>query len=108
MRTADDFEVRSLADRIYGNDTVDPAEADELKRAQNDAVSLLSSAQARRWIWQTISACGIYSRGRIDEFQQGRRDVGLAIMAQLKDHAPDQYRVMLAENGDVNTEGSGQ
>jgi hypothetical protein len=65
---------------------------------------LVESPDGRTWLWELLAFCGI-SRTSFDGtsrtyFNEGARNVGLRIQADLTRHFPDRYVQMLREEGD--------
>jgi hypothetical protein len=57
---------------------------------------IMSTAPGRAWLWDTLSTCSIFITTHnpdpyIASFNEGRRSVGLALLADIMAHCPDQY-----------------
>jgi hypothetical protein len=64
---------------------------------------LLDSPEGRLWLWDLLSFCGV-SRTSFDGtsktyFNEGARNVGLRLQADLTRHFPERYVQMLREEG---------
>ena len=74
-------------------------------QAQQDKLDfqwVVSTEQGRRFLWDLLGFTGIYRSSFTGNsstfFNEGRRDVGLRIMGQIHEHAPEAYLAMLKEN----------
>ena len=79
----------------------------ELTREQAldlDAVAaLVGTAHGRRILWRLLESAGVFRlsyTGDIHEtlFREGRRAVGLELLALIVNHMPHSYAAMLTEN----------
>lgn len=57
---------------------------------------IMSTAPGRAWLWDTLSTCSIFVTTHnpdpyIASFNEGRRSVGLALLADIMVHCPDLY-----------------
>lgn len=57
---------------------------------------IMSTAPGRAWLWDTLSTCSIFITTHnpdpyIASFNEGRRSVGLALLADIMVHCPDLY-----------------
>lgn len=65
--------------------------------------SLLSTPEGRDWMWAKLSDCNIFATTFIagdayaSAFNEGRRSVGLALLADLMRAAPETYVAMQRE-----------
>jgi hypothetical protein len=78
------------------------ARARELRRIAG-IKHLLESPEGRLWLWELLSFCGV-SKTSFDGtsrtyFNEGARNVGLRITADLTRHFPEKYVQMLREEG---------
>lgn len=71
---------------------------DELHAQQyrNDLVSVMNTPEGRRFVWQLIGNAGVFQQSFVADatataFNEGRRSVGLALLARLNDEMPDLY-----------------
>lgn len=78
------------------------ARAREIDR-QNAILFVLSGAQGRKAMWDLLSHCGVFGAsfdrdpGKM-AFNEGRRDVGIWLLAQLEGEHPGAYAAMRAEH----------
>lgn len=68
---------------------------------------LMSNKRGRRIVCRLLESCGVYRlsfnhSGSITAFNEGARNIGLMMLAQIHATCPDQYAVMLKEQQDVN------
>lgn len=80
--------------------------ADETYTA--DLEWLMESAQGRRIVWAQLERCGIFqtsftSNGSMVMFREGRRDVGLQLMADIQAATPEAFLTMWRENAQIET-----
>jgi len=64
---------------------------------------LLSTRPGRRFIWNLMVDCGIFrssfdNSGSVTARNEGRREVGLRVLAEVNEAAPEQYLTMLRES----------
>ncbi len=68
----------------------------------NDWKWLLSSKQGRRFTWRLLSECGVFRSSFTGNsetfFREGKRAVGLHMLAEISAHCPEQYALMQAES----------
>lgn len=69
----------------------------------NDLRTVLSTRQGRRQMWRTLSECGVFRLSFVPgdhartDFNEGRRSIGLGLMADLHDVDPSLYLTMATE-----------
>ena len=89
-------DARSVAERA------ESAKQRELRRV-NGLNHLLSSADGRLWLWELLTFCGIaktsFDGTSRTYFNEGGRNVGLRIQADLTSRFPEKYVQMLREEG---------
>lgn len=82
--------------------------ADQAKRDEQAEIDellwLMSDKRGRRWMWRRLGECGVYrlsyTIGGVHAdlaFSEGRRSVGLNLLAQLMQHCPDRFNEMQKE-----------
>lgn len=85
---------------------VEKAKLTSKKRDHERAVALralLSTRPGREWIWEVLSAAHIFSTSFVrgdagaSAFQEGERNMGLRLLADLQRHAPDEFLEMQRE-----------
>lgn len=89
---ADEGQVRAAKDKVESlND-----------QKLNDIREVLNTVRGRRFFWRYLEICGIYKTSNADQhqifFNEGMRNVGLQLLADLNEAAPEVYTVMLREN----------
>ena len=81
-----------------------PKQADQyqahLDRQRAELQSVLATPQGRSFIMGLIGACHIYDRPTLSAEEQGRRALGLGIIARLVDLGPKTYANLLADHAD--------
>lgn len=62
---------------------------------------LMAHKQGRRIMWRMLSMSGVFRSSMTGNsstfFNEGRRDIGLQLMAEINDHSLDAYVLMLKE-----------
>lgn len=61
-----------------------------------DLLSVMGTQEGRRFVWQLIGTAGVFQQSFDTEalhmaFYEGRRSIGLTLLARLQDEAPDLY-----------------
>lgn len=61
----------------------------------NDLKFILDSEQGRRFIWRQLSECGVFKSSFVTSseiyFLEGRRSIGLKLLAEIMDCDPQAY-----------------
>lgn len=62
----------------------------------NDLLAVMGSAEGRRFVWELIGTAGVFRQSfgpdaLATAFSEGRRSIGLELLARLQDEAPDAY-----------------
>ena len=76
---------------------------DTFDQSREDFLFIVSTEAGRRFLWGQLSYCGVF-RSSFSEitnwtnFNEGRRDAGLQILAKFNDYAPEAYSLMTKEN----------
>jgi hypothetical protein len=70
---------------------------------------IMSDPEGRMWMWDLLEMCRIHvtsfsSDSLAMAFQEGMRNVGLILEAQIFQLSPELYLKMLTENGGYKTE----
>ena len=79
------------------------AEKEKLGRERDlaDFMHVMESAQGRRVVYRYLGICGLYrtsfTGNNTTFFNEGRRDIGLQLMADVQDSSPELYLKMLHE-----------
>lgn len=74
----------------------------ELKR-EAGLKKLMETGDGRAWMWDLLSSCGVFhssfaSDGLVMAFNEGRRDIGLRLVAEINRMVPELYGRMVVEN----------
>lgn len=97
-------EERSLVRNAADEEQVREARKKEKRRSERDEQDILhviAERPGRRLLWRFISDCGVFQSNPVGNlFQEGRRDVGLKILAELMAAAPETYIQMMKEARD--------
>lgn len=92
-----------------GDSTQVQGRAKDLRLAEREEgaalTQLLSGKSGRRWMYQLLESCHIFStsfRNSVSEmaFAEGERNVGLRMLAALQLHCPARYMEMIQEAND--------
>lgn len=59
----------------------------------------MKTPDGREWMWDLLASCGVFSQSYAGDthdtaFNEGRRSVGLAVFADLREHTFKQYQQM--------------
>lgn len=99
------MEERSLVKNAADKEQVKKAgsKAERIREQElNDIRFLLSREQGRRFLWRYLEICGVYRSSFTGNsqtfFNEGERNVGLKLLDDIMEAAPDAYLVMLKEN----------
>lgn len=91
---ADPEQVKARGDR----------ERERLKQEAADLKWVLSDRRGRRFYRRLVEHTGVFQSSFTGNsetfFREGRRDVGLKLMADLTRNAPEAYSVMMQEKAD--------
>ena len=70
-------------------------------RRLNDVREVLNSRRGRRFMWELLDFCGVFKTSFADQHQifynEGQRNVGLKLLADVNEAAPEAYLLMLRE-----------
>lgn len=73
----------------------------QVEQATNDLRAVMGTPEGRRFVWGLLGECGLYRSSyhpsALIHFNEGQRSIGLALLARLNDHCPDQYLTMQGE-----------
>lgn len=91
----------NAADEVEIN-TAKTRERLRAEREANDLRAILATEQGRRFYWNLLCYCRIFTSSMTGNsqtfFHEGMRQVGLKLLADLNDHAPEAYFLMLKES----------
>jgi hypothetical protein len=74
----------------------------ERKTHLEDVRWLMSSPRGRRLVWWLLAKCGVSrtsfnNSGSVMAFNEGQRNIGLLLQAEVLDASPEAYMTMLTE-----------
>lgn len=75
------------------------------KQAEEVIKQLMSTPGGRAWFWEQLTLANIFSTTFVSgdpmasAFQEGQRNFGLRLLAQITKVAPDAYLLAMKENG---------
>ena len=96
-----------LGSRVYGDNNQVREELDVIHdfHKTEDFEWVMSDVRGRRYIWGLLEEAGVYgssfdgtNEGTI--FAEGQRNMGLRILAQIHEAAPELYATMIKEKQD--------
>lgn len=68
--------------------------------------AVMATPQGRRWIWWLLDRCGVFRTSftgdHVTYFNEGSRNVGLMVIADINAACPDFYLTMMTEAKDPN------
>ena len=77
-------------------------EKDIRKTELDDVKSILSTEHGRRFFFRYLSICGVFKSSFTGSsetyFLEGRRDVGLRLLADINESNPKAYAALMEEN----------
>ena len=92
--------VRNAADAQQVEDAKQKVESKNDQRL-NDIREVLGTRRGRRFFWRYLEICGVYKTSNADQhqifFNEGMRNIGLQLLADLNEAAPESYLIMLRE-----------
>jgi len=63
---------------------------------------IVSNKRGRRFVWSLLEKAGVFRSSFTGNsatfFNEGQRNIGLAVLAMVHEHAPDAYTLMLSEH----------
>ena len=101
MQGMDHYEPLDTSERTRVTDA--KAEAARQRQVEaNDIKWLMSTKQGRRVVWRLLSEAGIYRTSFTGNsetfFREGKRQMGLFLVAEVHTHATDAYPLMVQES----------
>lgn len=99
----DDGQVeRDVGDSRQVGDEAKRAKVREQRRL-NGLKMIMASPDGRLWMWDFLAKCGLFrvtfsGNGNRDAFDNGMRNAGMPIFAEIQKHAMDEYLKMTKEN----------
>lgn len=97
LDTSDEKEVRNSTDK----------QRRRRDRELNDVRAVLLIKEGRRFLWRYLSACGVFQEsyhpsGQQMAFNEGKRNIGLKLLADIMKAKPEAYHLMQKEEGELN------
>lgn len=95
---------RNVADGAEaGNQKARSAREQELQ----DFSMLLATRPGRRFVWRLLSLTGVFrtsfdNSGSVTAFNEGQRNIGLRLLADVNEAGPEHYVVMLRESKEAS------
>jgi hypothetical protein len=78
----------------------------KIRQLEKDSAlrALLGAPEGRAWMWDLLEICRVHvscfsSEGNVMAFQEGQRNIGLILEAQIFKVNPELYLRMIKENG---------
>jgi hypothetical protein len=73
------------------------------EREVADICHVLSSVEGRRFVWRYLETCKVFQSswdhsGSVMSFNEGQRNVGLRLLADINEAMPEAYLVMMKES----------
>ena len=96
--------------KAYTGNASDPAQVKEAaqkvkygrEQELNDVRTILATREGLRFMWRYLTECGIFKTSMTGSsqtfFLEGRRDVGLRLLADVNEADPEAYFRMLSED----------
>lgn len=80
------------------------------QRDIDDLETILSDIRGRRFIWRYLAECGIFktsfnNSGSITALNEGRRQIGLKLLAEVMEANEEAYTLMASEDKKENQNG---
>lgn len=71
-------------------------------RRLNDVREVLNTVRGRRFFWRYLEICGVFKTSNADAsqifFNEGMRNIGLQLLADVNEASPEAYLLMLRES----------
>jgi len=99
-----------MSEKAMVKNAADPEQVEKAKqkvesrndRRLNDVREILNTKRGRRFMWETLEFCGIFKTSLADPHQifynEGQRNVGLKLLADVNEASPEAYLLMLRES----------
>jgi len=73
----------------------------------DDVAVILSDIRGRRFLWRYLGECGVFrssfnNSGSITAYNEGMRNIGLKLLAEIMEADPDAYALMATESKKEN------
>lgn len=74
---------------------------EQRRQELNDIAALMATPHGRRFLWRTLSLCGVYRLSYTGNsetfFREGARNVGLQLLADVEEAAHEDMLTMMRE-----------
>lgn len=85
--------------------TQDEELAEARRKEVEDVKWLMAHKAGRRFMWRLLDRAGVYrtsfnNSGSVTAFNEGQRNIGLFLVAEIQDIAPEQYLAMIKERSE--------
>ena|ERR1044071_2893288 len=95
-----------MLSKVLGFFGAEEEESDEPAPTPPEVLDLqwvMSDQRGRRHVWRQLELAGVYRLSHTGEphgtsFNEGQRNVGLRLLAEVSTHCPDEYMLMLKEH----------
>jgi hypothetical protein len=89
---ADEEQVKSAREK----------EKSQRDRELDDVRTVLANPVGRRFLWRYLSLCGVFTESfsvneMMTAYNEGRRNIGLKLLADIHESQPDAYLTMMQE-----------
>jgi hypothetical protein len=76
------------------------------QREIEDLTKLIDTAHGRRFVWKLLGQCGVFRLSYSGElastsFNEGQRNIGLGLFAEIMAHCPNLYLLMAEEAKEI-------
>lgn len=76
------------------------------QREIEDLTQLMDTAHGRRFVWKLLGQCGVFRLSYSGElastsFNEGQRNIGLGLFAEIMAHCPNLYLLMAEEAKEI-------
>ncbi len=76
---------------------------DKTQTLINDLTAVLQTESGRRWMWSLLERCRLFqssfgANAAMTSFNEGIRNIGLQVMAEIMDADPELFTTMMLEN----------
>lgn len=101
-----DFDPTDLSAEDARNGAAQAATEQALRWEVEDLIWLMGIKRGRRIVWRQLSHAGVYQSSfntdtSVMAFNEGQRNVGLRLLAQLMEHCSSDYALMVQERNNV-------
>lgn len=101
-----EFDPTDLSAEDARTGAAQAASEQALRWEVEDLVWLMGIKRGRRIVWRQLSHAGVYRSSftpdaSVTAFNEGQRNIGLRLLAQLMTHCSSDYALMVQERTDV-------